>query len=157
MTLLSCPELFSIQMVSRLYIMSGTWPFLCTYGNYVPSEIIPHTLAICYPVYLPSSLLILSIVHKNDVITDFEGWIKRTSVRWRQFPFPSMETVGRKSLCIATRDQNYVLSGVNAIEDAWKVPYQRNLFANELCTHRQICIIVDADSAGTKEFLCTNV
>ena len=26
-----------------------------------------------------------------------------------------MEIVRRKSLCIATRDQNYVLSGVNAI------------------------------------------
>ena len=60
-----------------------------------------------------------------------------------------METVGQKSLCIATRDQNYVLSGVNAIEDGWKGSYQWNLFTNELCTNRQILYGVDADSAGT--------
>ena len=36
-------------------------------------------------------------------------------MRSRQFPFPSMETDGGKSLCIATRDQNYVLTGVNAL------------------------------------------
>ena len=64
----------------------------------------PHTLVIHYPVNLPCNLLILSRVHKNYVITDFEGWIKRNSVRSRQFPFPSMEADGRKSLCIAARD-----------------------------------------------------
>ena len=59
-----------------------------------------------------------------------------------------MEPDGRKSLCIATRDQNYVLSGVNAIEDGWKGLYYRNLFTNELCTNRQILYGVDANSAG---------
>ena len=53
----------------------------------------------------------------------FDGRINRKSVRSRQFPFASMETDGRKSLCIATRDQNYILSGVNAIEDGWKGSY----------------------------------
>ena len=60
-----------------------------------------------------------------------------------------METDGRKSLCIATRDQSYVLSGVNAIEDGWKGSNERNLFTNELCTSRQILYGFDADSAGT--------
>ena len=60
-----------------------------------------------------------------------------------------METDGRKSLCIATQDQNFVLLGVNAIEDGWKGSYQRNMFTNELCTNRQILYGVDADSAGT--------
>ena len=54
------------------------------------------------------------------LLTDCEGRINRKSVRSCEFPFPSMETDGRKSLCIATRDQNYVLSGVNAIEDGLK-------------------------------------
>ena len=54
---------------------------------------------------------------------DFEGWIKSKSVKSSQFPFPSMETDGQKSLCIANRDQIYVLSGANAIEDGWKVSY----------------------------------
>ena len=53
----------------------------------------------------------------------FEGRINRNSVRSRQFPFASMQTDGRNSLCIATLDQNYVLSGVNAIEDGWKGSY----------------------------------
>ena len=79
----------------------------------------------------------------------FECRINRKSMRSRQFPFASMQTDGRKSLCIASRDQNYVLSGVNAIEDSWKGPYKRNLFTNELCTNRQILYGVDADSAGT--------
>ena len=77
-------------------------------------------------------------------------------MRSRQFPFPSIETDGQKCLCIAARDQNDVLLGVNAIEDVWKGSYQRNLFTNELCTNRRILYGVDADSAGTKEFLCTN-
>ena len=68
-----------------------------------------------------------------------------------------METDARKSLCTATRDQHYVLSGVNAIEDDWKGSYKRNLFANELCTNRHLLYGVDADSAGTWELLCTNV
>ena len=59
-----------------------------------------------------------------------------------------METDGRKSLCTATRDQNYVLSGVNASEDGLKGSYERNLFTNELCTNRQILYGVDADSVG---------
>ena len=37
-------------------------------------------------------------------------------MRSHQFPFPSMETDGNKSLCITISDQNYVLSEVNAIE-----------------------------------------
>ena len=110
-------------MVSRWYINSGTWDFLCTNGNYVLNETMPHTLAIHYPVHLPCNLQILSIGHKNYVMTDFEGRINRKSVRSRQFPFPSMETEGRKMLGIAARDQNYVLSGVNAIEDGLEVSY----------------------------------
>ena len=83
----------------------------------------PHTLAIHYSVHLPCNLQLLSIVHKKIVIANFEGRINRKSVRSRQFPFPSMETDGGESLCIAARDQNCVLSGVNAIEDAWKGSY----------------------------------
>ena len=86
----------------------------------------PHTLAMHYPVYLPCNLQILSTVHNNYkkyVVTCFEGWIKRNSVRSCQFPFPSMEADRRKSLCIAARDENYVLSRVNSIEDGWKVSY----------------------------------
>ena len=56
-------------------------------------------------------------------MTDFEGRINRKGVRLCQFPFPSMESDGRRSLCIAARDQNYVLSGVNAIEGVWKGSY----------------------------------
>ena len=44
-------------------------------------------------------------------------------MRPREFPFLSMETDGRKSLCIAIQDQSYVLSEVNAIEDRWKVSH----------------------------------
>ena len=89
------------------------------------SETVPQTLPIHYPVHLSYNLQILSIhvVQKNDVITDFVGWKTRKSVRLRQFPFLSIETDGRKRLCIATRDQNYVLSGMNAIQDGWKVSY----------------------------------
>ena len=83
----------------------------------------PHTLAIHYPVHLPCNRQILSIAHKKYVIVDFEGRINRKNMRSRQFPFPSMETDGRKRLCIAARDQNYVVSGVNATEDTWKVSY----------------------------------
>ena len=88
--------------------------------SYVLNETMPHTLAIHYPVHLPCSLQILSIVHENYVKTDFEGRINRKSMRPCHFPFLSMETDRLKSLCVATRDQNYVLSGVNAIEDGWK-------------------------------------
>ena len=44
---------------------------------------------------------------------------------------------------------------MNAIEDGLKGSYKWNLFTKELC-NRQILCGVDADSAGTWEFLRTN-
>ena len=47
-----CHQHTLLQMVSRLYIISGTWDFLFTNGNYVLSETMPPTLVIHYPVHL---------------------------------------------------------------------------------------------------------
>ena len=44
-----------------------------------------------------------------------------------------MEIDGRESLCTATRDQNYVLSGVNAIEDGWKGSLTNYVKTDKVC------------------------
>ena len=56
-----CP----LQVASPQYIICGTQDFLCTNGNYVLNETMPHTLAIHYPVHLPCNLQLLSRVHKK--------------------------------------------------------------------------------------------
>ena len=60
-----------------------------------------------------------------------------------------METDGQKRSCIATRDQNYVLSGVNAIEDGWKCRTNGIYLLTNYVLTNKISYGVDADSAGT--------
>ena len=88
------PTQTSIQVVSRQYIFSGTWVFLCTNGSYVLNKTIPHTLAIHYPVYLPCNKLILSIVHIQLCYSGFERLDKEKKREIVSISFPSMETDG---------------------------------------------------------------
>ena len=53
-----------------------------------------------------------------------------------------METDGQ-SLCTATRDQNYVLSGVNAIEDGWKGSYLgRDQTTDKKCWNGKVPMVI---------------